>query len=118
MKIVTVYRVQERESSQVPVTIREAKAATTASKLCLPSRLTLKSVRVSRKNFVRIVLAVTMLTIVLPRRSVPFPGLPLQLSEHLGHVFHLIPDVEAREDGSELLSRHGDYNRWVAHRSQ
>jgi hypothetical protein len=35
----------------------------------------LKSVRVSRKNFVRIVLAVSMLTILLPRRSVPFPGL-------------------------------------------
>ena len=32
----------------------------------------------------------------------------LQLSEHLGHVFHLIPDIEAHEDGSELLSRYGN----------
>jgi hypothetical protein len=32
----------------------------------------------------------------------------LQLSEHLSHIFHFIPDLEAHENGSELLSRHGD----------
>jgi hypothetical protein len=32
----------------------------------------------------------------------------MQLSEHLGDVFYLIPDIEAHEDGSELLSRHGN----------
>lgn len=32
----------------------------------------------------------------------------MQLSEHLDHVFHFIPDIETHEDGSELLSRHGD----------
>ena len=32
----------------------------------------------------------------------------LHLSEHLCHVLHLIPDIKAHEDRSELLSRHCD----------
>jgi hypothetical protein len=32
----------------------------------------------------------------------------LHLSEHLGHVFHLNPDIKAHEDRRGLLSRHGD----------
>ena len=35
-------------------------------------------------------------------------ALLLNLSEHLCHVFHLIPDIKAHEDRSGLLSRHGD----------
>ena len=46
-------------------------------------------------------------TILLPRRSVPYPGLPVASSEHLCHVFHLLPDIEAHEDRSGFLSRHG-----------
>ena len=65
----------------------------------------LSNVRISSE----IVLAdITMPTTLLPRRSVPYTGLPVAFSEHLCHVFHLIPDIKAHEDRSELLSRHGD----------
>ena len=48
-----------------------------------------------------------MLTIPT-RGSDPIWAFLLQLSEHLSHIFHFIPDLEAHENGSELLSRHGD----------
>jgi hypothetical protein len=46
-----------------------------------------------REDFVRIVLGGHHCpTILLPRRSGPYPSFLLHLSEHLCHVFHLIPD--------------------------
>ena len=64
---------------------------------------------VQRENFVRTVLgAHHCLRFFFLVALFRIRAFLLQLSEHLCHIFHLIPDIKAHEDRSGLLSRHGD----------
>src|SRR5580693_5953721 len=63
------------------------------------------NVRISSESFSVVTIALRCFFLVALVRIRAFL---LHLSEHLCHVFHLIPDIKAHEDRSELLSRHGD----------